>query len=267
MTGSYSDFHNHLVPGVDDGSRSVADALHSMERMVEAGVVRIITTPHFLASSLDSPLLGDLLAYHDERWRSIRDAARQAFPQLDFRRGFEVRLDTSDPDLSDRRTRLGGTRFALVEWPGFRAPANGPEVMSRLVASGCVPVVAHPERYRGLGSGLRAAHAWKKAGAWLQGNYGSLSGQYGPGPKARIMRMLSEGTLDYLSSDFHGRPEYTFYMDRGVEVLQQWDGDAQLRLLGQENPARLFRGESPRAVPPLRIPEPFKHQMGGWVDG
>jgi len=267
MTGGYSDFHNHLVPGVDDGSRSVADALHSVERMVGAGVVRIITTPHFLASSLGSPLLGDLMAFHDERWRRIRDAAREAFPQLDFRRGFEVRLDIPDPDLSDHRTRLGGTRFVLVEWPGFRAPGNGPEILGKLVASGWVPVVAHPERYHGLGSGMRAAYAWKSAGARLQGNYGSLSGQYGHGPRARIMRMLTEGILDYLSSDFHGRPEYTFYMDRGVEVLQQWDCQEQLALLAQENPARLFRGESPHAVPPLRIPEAFKHQMGGWVDG
>jgi len=267
MTGGYSDFHNHLVPGVDDGSRSVADALHSVGRMVTAGVLRIITTPHFLASSLGSPLLGDLMAHHDDRWRSIRDAAREAFPQLDFRRGFEVRLDTPDPDLSDPRTRLGGTRFVLVEWPGFRAPANGPEILGRLVASGWIPVVAHPERYRGLGRGLLSARAWKEAGARLQGNYGSLAGQYGRGPTARIMRMLSEGMLDYLSSDFHGRPEYTFYMGRGVEVLKQWDCDEQLQLLAQENPARLFQGESPHAVPPLRIPEPFKHQMGGWVDG
>lgn len=267
MTGGYSDFHNHLVPGVDDGSRSVADALHSMERMVGMGVVRIITTPHFRASSLDSPMLGDLMAHHDERWRSIRNAAHEAFPEVDFRRGFEVRLDTPAPDLSDRRTRLGGTRFVLVEWPGFRAPRRGPEILGRLVASGCVPVVAHPERYRGLGSGLRAAHAWKKAGARLQGNYGSLSGQYGHEPRDRIMRMLSAGMLDYLSSDFHGRPEYTFYMGPGMEALRQWGGEEQLQLLARENPARLFRGESPCAVPPLRIPEAFRHQMGGGVDG
>ena len=267
MTGGYSDFHNHLVPGVDDGSRSLADALHSIERMVEAGVVRIITTPHFRASSLESPLLGDLMAHHDERWRSVRDAACDAFPELDLRRGFEIRLDIPEPDLSDRRTRLGGTRFVLVEWPAFRVPRNGSEVLRRLVASDCVPVVAHPERYRGLGRGLGAAHAWKKAGARLQGNYGSLSGQYGHEPRDRIMRLLGAGMLDYLSSDFHGRPEYTFYMDQGVEVLRQWGGEEQLQLLARDNPARLFRGESPRAVPPLRVPEAFKQKTGGGVDG
>ncbi len=266
MTGGYSDFHSHLVPGVDDGSRTLEEALHSVDRMVGAGVSRIITTPHFRASSMATAGYGDPLAFLDQRWRVLRDAAREAYPELDLRRGFEVRLDVPDPDLSDARLHLGGTPFVLVEWSMFTAPPDAPELLGRLVRDGCIPVIAHPERYYGIDPELDAVRDWKEAGAFLQGSYGSLAGQYGPGPKARVLRLLEKGLLDYLSSDFHGRPEYTFYLNRGVDEFQRRGGSGQLDLLAKENPARLFRGELPLPVPPLVVAEPMRHLLRSWLD-
>ena len=266
MTGGYSDFHSHLVPGVDDGSRTLEEALHSVDRMVGAGVSRIITTPHFRASSMATTRYGDPLAFLDRRWCVLRDAAREAYPQLDLRRGLEVRLDVPDPDLSDPRLHLGGTSFVLVEWPMFTAPPGAPEVLGRLVRDGCIPVIAHPERYHGIDQEMEAVRDWKEAGAFLQGSYGSFAGQYGPGPKAQGLRLLEKGLLDYLSSDFHGRPEYTFYLDKGASELQRRGGSGQLDLLAKVNPARLFRGELPLPVPSLVVEEPMRHLLRSWLD-
>ncbi|MCY4399999.1 MAG: hypothetical protein OXE96_11750 [Gemmatimonadetes bacterium] len=266
MTEAYSDFHSHLVPGVDDGSRTLDEALHSVDRMVGAGVSRIITTPHFRASSMSTARYGDPLAFLDRQWCVLRDAARKAYPHLDLRLGLEVRLDVPDPDLSDPRLRLGGTPFTLVEWPMFTAPPGAPEVLARLVRDGFIPVVAHPERYYGIDGEMEVVRDWKEAGAFLQGSYGSLAGQYGRGPKARVLRLLEMGLLDYLSSDFHGRPEYTFYLKRGVSELQRRGGGGHLDLLAKVNPARLFRGELPLPVPPLVMEEPVRHLLRSWLD-
>lgn len=259
VTGAYADFHSHLVPGVDDGSRSLDDALHSVGRMIAGGVSGIITTPHFRASLLTSSRFDPILDYMDRRWRRVRDAVRTTWPGLDFRRGFEVRLDASEPDLSDPRMRLGGTRFVLVEWPGFMARLGSPEMLSRLVDSGYIPVLAHPERYHGIDRELRIVHAWKKAGALLQANHGSLAGQYGAKPRALVRRFLQEGLVDYLSSDFHGRRGYTFYLEPGTAELTRLGGIVQIDLLARVNPARLFGGKRPLAVPPLKIGEPPSH--------
>lgn len=266
VTGAYADFHSHLVPTVDDGSRSLDDSLHSIGRMVDAGVNGIITTPHFRASLLTSSRFDPLMDYTDRRWRRVRDAVRVTWPGLDFRRGFEVRLDAPAPDLSDPRMRLGGTRFVLVEWAAFMARLGSPEMLSRLADSGYVPVLAHPERYHGIDRELRIVHAWKNAGAYLQANYGSLAGQYGDKPRALIRRFLQEGLVDYLSSDFHGQRGYTFYLEPGTAELKRLGGDAQLDLLARVNPARLFEGKRPLAVPPLAIEEPLSHSAGRWSD-
>ncbi|MDE2796014.1 MAG: hypothetical protein OXL34_14430 [Gemmatimonadota bacterium] len=267
VTGGYADFHSHLVPTVDDGSRNLDDSLHSVGRMVAAGVDRIITTPHLRASVLTSSRFDPLMEYLDSRWRRVRDAVRATWPELDFRRGFEVRLDSPAPDLSDPRMRLGGTRFVLVEWAAFMARLGSPEMLSRLADSGYIPVLAHPERYHGIDRELRIVHAWKNAGAYLQANYGSLTGQYGPKPRALVRRFLEEGLVDYLSSDFHGQRGYTFYLDPGTAELRRLGGDAQLELLARVNPTRLFEGRRPLEVPPLTIDEPLTHSSGRWSDG
>ena len=267
MTGGYADFHSHLVPGVDDGSRTLEDALHSVDRMAGVGISRIITTPHFRASTIATPEFADIMAFLDRKWTEVRDAALADYPQLDFRRGLEVNLDVPDPDLSDPRLHLGGTPFVLVEWPRFQVPPRTPEVLARLVRAGFTPVIAHPERYFGIDEELRIVRAWKEAGAFLQGSYGSLVGQSGAEARARALRLLEEGLLDYLCTDFHGRPEYVLYLERGAEELLRRGGEGQLELLSKVNPVRLFRGKAPLPVPPLVVAKPLLRLLRGWLDG
>ena len=262
----YADFHSHLVPGVDDGSRDLGEALHSVGRMVEAGVARVITTPHLPASVASSPDFARYMSYFDARWGEIRTSVRKHHPELDFRRGFEVRLDARLPHPLDERMRLGGTGFVLVEWPGFRVHTGTPELLLRIAETGLTPIVAHPERYHGIDGELDIVRAWRTAGALLQGNYGSLAGQNGPRARTLILRLLEEGLLDYLCSDFHGRREYTLYLGPGGNALKRCGGESQLDLLGKVNPARLFEGKPPLPVPPLaRQTEPNPRR--GWFHG
>ena len=77
------DFHSHLVPGVDDGARTVPEALEAVERMVAAGIGRIITTPHLNASlTRDTELLTAALGRMDESWRKNRDRQLEVFAHL-----------------------------------------------------------------------------------------------------------------------------------------------------------------------------------------
>lgn len=265
----YRDFHSHLVPGVDDGSPTLADALHSVGRMTAAGVKGIVTTPHFRASWTQGGAHGSAtLEFMDRRWKKLRDAARVQYPELDLRRGLEVKLDVPDPDLSDPRTRLGGTAFALVEWPMFRVPPTGtPQALGRLRDAGWIPVVAHPERYAGIESGLSVVRAWKEAGAYLQCNYGSLAGQYGTEPREMAFRLLAAGLVDYLSSDFHGHRHYMLRLEPAAEALRALGGAEQLRLLASANPARLFEGRLPLPVPALPEAKSLRKRVRAWIDG
>jgi len=247
-----ADFHSHLVPGVDDGARTLDESLEAVERMVQAGIRKIITTPHLDGSLTREPrAFAERMAHVDGAWDEVRTAVGRRFPEVDFRRGHELMLDIPDPDLSDPRIRLGGTSFVLIEWPRLQLPPGTVEVLARLRASGVRPIVAHPERYIGFDRGLELVAEWRRAGAFLQMNYGSLVGRYGPEARTLAHRLLKRGWADYLSSDFHGRAHLQIYREEAVAKLAERGAEEQLTLLGLTNPQRVFKDQEPLPVPPL----------------
>ena len=248
------DLHSHLIPGVDDGARSLEEALKAVERMVAAGIGQIVTTPHVNASlTRDSSLLGMWLDEVDESWHELVEQVQQRFPDLELLRGHEVMLDVPDPDFSDARLRLAGTSFVLVEWPRLQIPPMTEHVIERIVEAGYHPILAHPERYAGIKQDFQRAGAWRSAGAYLQVNHGSFAGRYGPEPRAVASELVARGWADYLSSDFHARAHLEIHLKDAEGFFAMHDGQEQFQLLTVSNPARVIEDQPPLPVPPLRI--------------
>ncbi len=247
-----TDFHSHLVPSVDDGARSVEDALEGMGRMKAAGITRITTTPHIDASLTASPsVLAERLAAVDEAFGRLEASAREAFPDVELNRGHEVMLDVPDPDLSDARLHLADTHFVLIEWPRLTVPPGTVEALRRLVAQGVRPIIAHPERYRGMPERIRLAEVWRNEGAILQVNYGSLVGRYGSQVRGLAFRLLERGWVDCLSTDFHARPHLELHVGPAEDVLVARGAEEQFALLAATNPRRVLDGKDPLPVPSL----------------
>ncbi len=252
------DLHSHLVPAVDDGARSLEEALEAVERMVEAGIGRIVTTPHVDASlTLDSSALGTWLEEVDDSWRELVDQVQQRFPDVEFHRGHEVMLDVPDPKFDDARLRLAGTSFVLVEWPRLQIPPRTQQVIERIAGEGYHPIIAHPERYIGIRQNVEYGGTWRSAGAYLQVNHGSLVGRYGPEARAVASELLARGWVDYLSSDFHARAHLEIHLEDAEDFFTTHDGLEQFQLLTVTNPGRLIQDQQPLPVPPLRIREGF----------
>lgn len=247
-----ADLHSHLVPGVDDGARTVDDALEGIGRMIRAGVGAIVTTPHLQASvTLDRAALDRRMAVMDRGWTRVSEAVADAWPDLIFRRGFEVRLDIPDPDLSDERIRMAGTRWILVEWDRMQVPPGTAAVLERFAEAGLRPLIAHPERYSGTRERVAEAREWRARGAFLQVNLGSLVGRYGNRARTRALRLLREGLVDVLATDFHGRPQLELFLEPVAERLRRLGAHEHLTLLTSTNPHRILDDQVPLIVPPL----------------
>ena len=246
------DLHSHMVPGVDDGARTMEETLEGVERMVQAGIRKIITTPHIDASlTRDPPAYEQRMDQLDRAWSEASREVDRRFPDVEFRRGHEVMLDIPDADFSDARLHMGGTSFVLLEWPRLQLPPGTVEVVSRMRFAGIKPIIAHPERYVGFDRELDLAGEWRRVGAFLQVNYGSLLNRYGPEARTLAFRLLRRGWVDYLSSDFHCRSHLKLFHREAVERLAELGGDEQISLLTVTNPQRVFRDEDPVPVPPL----------------
>ena len=271
MTGDYTDFHNHLIPGVDDGARDAVFSAGALHAFRHESVRQVITTPHFDgALTHQAERLAARLAELDAGWAVLQGIVatdgETLGSALHVDRGVEVMLNVPDPDLSDPRLRLAGTKFVLVEFPMLQLPpANAVVAVQNIRQAGWVPVIAHPERYRNLES-LMPLRQFVAAGALLQVNAGSLFGDYGSTAQKWAMEIFATGLASYVCSDYHARGE------PGVARFARALADAgfanQATLLLSVNSARLLAGEAPQPVPPMvsqaRTATPWwKRMLGG----
>lgn len=244
------DFHNHLMPGVDDGASTLAESRAALQLMREQGITAVVTTPHLRASLLESRAeCAEYLARLDEAWSQLRRLAAEEFAELRVERGVELMLDLPAADVSDVRLRLAGTSFVLVEFPFMSIPPNASSAIFEMKMQGWTPIIAHPERYANLDPDSDAPEEWRRMGACLQVNGGSLLGRYGKPAEQIAWALLERGMVDYLSSDYHARGRLRT-ADVRAELLRR-GGDAQAQLLMADNPARLLAGKAPLPVPPL----------------
>jgi protein-tyrosine phosphatase len=116
-----------------------------------------------------------------------------------------------------------------------------------------MPILAHPERYRGI-TDIGMVGEWRQAGALLQVNGGSLLGRYGPAARQLAFQLLENGWVDFLCSDYHarGEPLVATY----EKLLVESGGEEQAHALMRTNPARMLNGEAPLPVLPFRPRRP-----------
>jgi protein-tyrosine phosphatase len=247
---SIVDFHNHLIPGVDDGAQTLAEAEAGVAAFANEGVTAFAATPHVDAGLTLRPAhINARLAEIDIGWNRLNALCADKFPAMQVVRAAELLLDVPEPDLSDARVRINGSKYFLVEFPYMMVPPQSARVLGTLRRNGYTPILAHPERYQGVES-VEIAIEWKQAGVHLQVNGGSLLGRYGTHAKKIAFELLEHGLVDYLCSDYHarGNPLISQYH----QLLLDCDGAEQAHTLMRTNPRRLFEGQEPLPIAPLR---------------
>lgn len=231
------DIHSHLLPGVDDGSPSIAVSVPVLRRFASQGVECVVLTPHLLASRASSAPY--------ERHRAILEELRAAAPSVpELRLGWEIMLDEPNIDLRAAHLGLGGSRAILVEFPRTSVPARAAAELFRLRTAGSVPVLAHPERY--WGCTVEKVNEWRSAGAVIQMD---TAGLIGTSKITAVSRALLEaGLVDLFASDNHGD-------SRGLAIARSWLLEVatpeHAELLTRTNARRLLDGEPLVPVPPL----------------
>ena len=251
------DLHSHLLPFVDDGAEDWGQARAALEALSSAGVRTATVTPHVRGSlTLEPGALDGRLSELDSVWPEFLDLAGATAPGMRVLRAAELMLDRPDVDLSDPRIRLNGTRFVLVELPHMSVPPGSIETLHDLVRRGWTPLLAHPERYRGVAEPVELAAKWRRAGALLQVNAGSMLGAYGDTARRTALLLLREGLVDVVASDYHTRGPFPSPAARDF-LSEEFGAPADLvATLFESNPARLLEGRDPEPVAalPRRLP-------------
>lgn len=256
---AFADLHNHVIPGVDDGSRSLEESVEALEEFAAAGVRYLVATPHLYLQALDGEaMLAQRLDQLEGAFQQMAEAVPEGLnvPELKFGQevyapeGSSIRRVVEDP-----RVGLGGTDFMLVEF-GFELQGDPDEVIETVHAAGRKIVVAHPERYFFPNDidPMATMRRWRDAGALLQVNLGSLDeadSAYGSEAERLGWQLIEEGLAHLVSSDHHCRSRPQILHQEIHAAISVRGGAEQADLLLRENPLRIFQGVDPLPVPGL----------------
>lgn len=232
------DLHCHLLPGVDDGARSLSDTLEMARALVDLGFTTVAPSPH--ARPEYAPL-----EVVEARLSEVREALEREGIALTLGRNAENVLD--DAFLRGLGTpaarMLGAGPYVLVELPYTTPVPMLPDILFRIRTKGVTPVIAHPERCLEFERKGRAAEA-VRTGALLQLDVGALTGRYG-GPAKKLARaFLEDGLYSLGATDLHAPVGAREWLGRALEELRSRVGEQAFGQLLRDNPARLLAGEA-----------------------
>jgi tyrosine-protein phosphatase YwqE len=191
----FTDWHSHILPGVDDGVQTMEKSLEILRLYEELGIAAVWLTPHIME---DVP---NTTARLRERFAELQ--AAYAGP-VELHLAAENMLD----NLFEERFEQGdllplGARHdhLLVETSYFTPPMNLHPIIERIKAKGYYPILAHPERY--VYMDMAEYRRLKDMGVKFQLNLPSVAGMYGHTVQKRAHKLLSLGYYDFSGTDIH----------------------------------------------------------------
>lgn len=203
-----TDWHCHLLPGVDDGIKTMEDTLEALAFFQEQGLREVWLTPHIME---DIPNETKELR---ERFLQVQEAWTRKYASLSqgdennqplaLHLAAENMLDSLFEERLDARDLLPlgkeGNKL-LVETSFYNPPYDLWGLLQRIKSAGYYPVLAHPERYQYMDKDdYDRLH---EEGVLLQLNLPSLVGAYGPRVRHNAQHLLAKGYYSFAGTDTH----------------------------------------------------------------
>jgi protein-tyrosine phosphatase len=232
------DLHSHILPGVDDGPRTLEGSLEIARAAVADGIETIAATPHV---RWDYPTTADeMLA----ALTVLREEIAAAGVPLRLLSGGELDLEplvTLDEDELRRFGLAGNPEYLLVEFPYTGWPLGLPELVFRLMSARMTPVIAHPERNEVVQRAPERLEPLLRAGALVQVTAASVDGRIGRKSERCALDLIDRGWAHMIASDAHEAVIRSIGMseaaDRvGDDALAHWLTDEMPRALVDNTP-------------------------------
>lgn len=238
------DIHTHILPRVDDGARTVSDAIRMIKDAVRAGTREIIITPHCAPSygffNYDDEIL-------DEHFARLCQVVQQEGIPVILHPGMEVLYEGRRELLEniEQYFPLCGGRYLLMEYYFDTLAEDFLEGIDTVIECGYVPLIAHPERYECICREWELVLEGRDRGALFQMNKGSLAGRHGENARRVAGYLLESDAVDFIASDAHDCKYRTAGLRRIYQFIQNE--------YGRERAYRLFVGNPEKVINNIQI--------------
>ncbi len=194
------DIHTHILYGVDDGAADLNDSMRLLTEEWEQGVRKVVLTPHY----------GPKFGHPDpnmlrRRFQEICREAEKFFPELQLFLGSELYYqNTTVDDLkAGKALTMNETKYVLVEFGIGDSFSRIERAIQDFVYAGYIPIIAHVERYENVFGKLNFLQEFIKAGAYLQVNANSFTGNFFDKRTKFCKKLLKNDMVHFIASDCH----------------------------------------------------------------
>ena len=213
---NYVDLHNHILPAIDDGPRTMAQSVDLARALVSAGFDTVVATPHTNEGQPDPAVIL-------EKLRGLQDELNRREIPLQVLPGAEQHIEPKTLELlkAGKILTLNNSCYLLLELPMFQPlPVYTEELIFNLTANGYFPVIPHPERTRDLLEDPSLIYRLHQAGALYQVTWGALTGMLGA-PSRQVAYAMLEANLAHLfSTDAHDADSHLLGLDQAAAALE-----------------------------------------------
>ena len=192
------DVHCHLLNGVDDGCRDTIESLTNIKLAEEAGFTDIILTPHYIENYYENDITST-----KPQIAELQSKVYDNNILVKLHQGNEVYFSENIGEMIENNvvSKLARSRYVLFELPMKTKILNLDNIISQIKAAGCVPILAHPERYTFIQKNPNEVAKIISKGVLIQSNYGSILGQYGKEAQKTIIKILKNKMINLLGTD------------------------------------------------------------------
>ena len=237
----YIDIHNHCLPKVDDGARSLEESLTMVKQYRQNQIEEIIVTPHF----------------HYRRGQTSAERILEEtlrFTEVLQHQGINFRVHTGNeiyyshdvPDLlsQGKVLTLAGSSYALIEFsPGeqFRKVREG---LYEIVISGFYPILAHAERIQVFHEDISRLYELTELGAYIQMNITDVKSEADFRMRRFVKTAIENELVHFLATDAHGSTKRTPQVDKDMAYIRRKFGEAFLKRVMYDNPRKIIENKT-----------------------
>lgn len=230
------DLHSHLLPGIDDGAPDLATALQLARIAVDDGITHMVCTPHIHPGRYDNTIECIQKALTKLKQGLVEQQINLVISAAaEVRFGMELMLAVKQnniPFLGEWQ----GQPVLLLEFPHSEVPFGAERLTAWLLQQGIKPIIAHPERNKGLLRTPIKLKPFLDQGCLLQVTAGAVTGHFGKPVQELAHKLLKEEVVTILASDAHNIEYRPPILSQGCKAASLLIGEAAAQRLVLDNP-------------------------------
>lgn len=246
------DIHTHILPGIDDGAKSMSDAVAMALMASECGVEGVVASSHGNTGDLT-------LSAYAHAFAALKEELKKEKIALELYPGMEIYMDHDAIDklAAGELLTINKSNYVLVEFDFREEVWMVREYLQMLEDAGYLPVIAHAERYAFVQRNPEIVYHWADLGYVIQVNKGSLLGGFGRRERETAISLLEHRLVHVIASDTHGIEARTPSMSHISRFLGDCVSPKYRELLLTENPKRIISGDEILSFPP----KPYRRSL------